>query len=232
MGEANSGHYYSYINDRESDDPNDWFEFNDAVVIPFDIDELDDKAFGGETEIYFTDENGEKDHAKTEKSANAYMLVYERKQMYLWETINSNKEELIRIDEFGKLKEKVNIKQISQEENKDDEFPKVDITESTDLLDIEDPEKLELEQPYEIEIPKEFDRLIENINVKEWQLKYIFVGEMIDSISGFLKNIEIIRFMDYSYCKHFNLQADMRKQQKAMSMLGEEMVNNIELIKF
>lgn len=42
MGEANSGHYYSYINDRESEE-SEWYEFNDACVFPFEIDEMDDK---------------------------------------------------------------------------------------------------------------------------------------------------------------------------------------------
>lgn len=174
MGEANSGHYISYIKDRESDDPNAWYEFNDDLVIPFDIEELDEKTFGGETEIYFTDENGEQEHAKTEKTANAYMLVYERKQLYLWETINSNKEELIRIDQLGKLKEKVNTKQISQEENKEPEKAKQEISVFEDLIDIDDSEQSKSSSGYDLKIPEEFSHLIQTINMREWQLKYIF----------------------------------------------------------
>lgn len=45
MGEANAGHYYSYIQDRDSES---WFEFNDSRVSKFDIADLDDKCFGGE----------------------------------------------------------------------------------------------------------------------------------------------------------------------------------------
>jgi hypothetical protein len=170
LGEANSGHYYSYINDRESDKSNDWFEFNDALVLPFDVDDLDDKAFGGEAEIFFTGEDGEQEHAKTEKSANAYMLFYERKQMYLWESLNDGKEELIKIDEFGKLKEKVNIKANSEEEeNKSETQP-----EFEDLIDLGQSEEKPKDSDYEIQIPQEFANLIQSINMKEWQLKYIF----------------------------------------------------------
>jgi ubiquitin C-terminal hydrolase len=37
------GHYYSYIKDRES---NQWYEFNDAHVSPFNIQDLEKEAFG------------------------------------------------------------------------------------------------------------------------------------------------------------------------------------------
>lgn len=33
-GTADNGHYYSYIQNREKE--NEWFEFNDNIVRPFD----------------------------------------------------------------------------------------------------------------------------------------------------------------------------------------------------
>ena len=36
MGIADSGHYYSYIRDREAKGEDKWMEFNDNVVKPFD----------------------------------------------------------------------------------------------------------------------------------------------------------------------------------------------------
>ena len=67
MGHADSGHYYSIIQDRHS---NQWFEFNDTVVRNFDISELAEEAFGGETGVYDI----------KEKIKNAYMVIYERQK--------------------------------------------------------------------------------------------------------------------------------------------------------
>lgn len=174
MGEANSGHYYSYINNRESNNPNDWFEFNDAAVFPFDIDDLSEKAFGGVSDLVYVDENGEKQSTLTENAANAYMLIYERKQMYLWENIN-NKEELIEVNEFGKLKEKVDVK-IDKEEQKQDEVDLLGLNSeeiiTVDQIHLE--ETSEKSSIFNVEVPKEFSNLIQNVNMKEWQLKYIF----------------------------------------------------------
>ena len=72
MGEVNSGHYYSYIKDTRT---GEWYEFNDTLVTPFDPEDMDEKAFGGEY--------GETSrHARWKnlglKPYNAYMLLYER----------------------------------------------------------------------------------------------------------------------------------------------------------
>ena len=51
MGIADSGHYYSLIQDRENPElPEDrrWYEFNDTVVKQFDAKDIPDEAFGGE----------------------------------------------------------------------------------------------------------------------------------------------------------------------------------------
>ena len=37
LGTAESGHYYSFIKDRESDL---WYEFNDTIVRPFDPNDI------------------------------------------------------------------------------------------------------------------------------------------------------------------------------------------------
>lgn len=49
LGYADSGHYYSYIQDRES---KKWYEFNDTVVKKFSIDNLAEETFGGESSGY------------------------------------------------------------------------------------------------------------------------------------------------------------------------------------
>jgi hypothetical protein len=45
MGYADSGHYYSLIQDRSK---GTWFEFNDTVVRNFNYDDIGEEAFGGE----------------------------------------------------------------------------------------------------------------------------------------------------------------------------------------
>ena len=44
MGEANHGHYYSFVEDRKT---KMWYEFNDTVVKPFSPKNLEEEAFGG-----------------------------------------------------------------------------------------------------------------------------------------------------------------------------------------
>lgn len=51
VGTADSGHYYSFINDREHPG-NGWFEFNDQFVNPFDPDHIPDECFGGDDPDY------------------------------------------------------------------------------------------------------------------------------------------------------------------------------------
>lgn len=52
MGIADSGHYYSYIRDRETSNGEEkWMEFNDNVVKFFDPKDIPDEAFGGEEKV-------------------------------------------------------------------------------------------------------------------------------------------------------------------------------------
>lgn len=46
MGNAEAGHYYSYIEER--DNQGKWFEFNDSRISDYSKDELPDDAYGGE----------------------------------------------------------------------------------------------------------------------------------------------------------------------------------------
>jgi hypothetical protein len=51
MGVADSGHYYSFICDREKPDVpenNKWYEFNDTNVKYFDPSDIPQEAYGGE----------------------------------------------------------------------------------------------------------------------------------------------------------------------------------------
>jgi ubiquitin carboxyl-terminal hydrolase 9/24 len=72
MGEANSGHYYSYIRDSRS---GEWYEFNDTMVTPFDPEDMDEKAFGGE---YGENSKFSRWRSSGLKPYNGYMLLYER----------------------------------------------------------------------------------------------------------------------------------------------------------
>jgi ubiquitin carboxyl-terminal hydrolase 34 len=97
-GTADSGHYYSFIRDREykyqssaaagrrSSDRRSqrqqWYEFNDSTVKPFDVDKLPEESFGGETVTnqYNTFLNDFIEQ-RTPKRKSAYLLVYERENM-------------------------------------------------------------------------------------------------------------------------------------------------------
>lgn len=73
MGEANSGHYFSYIRDTKT---NQWYEFNDTTVTEFDVSEMDEKAFGGD---YGDDKKRfSRYRSSGTKPYNGYMLLYER----------------------------------------------------------------------------------------------------------------------------------------------------------
>lgn len=72
-GTAESGHYYSYIQERPSGSASGktWVEFNDIDVVPFDNSHIPDQCFGG-----LTESSGYS--SRYLKSWNAYMLFYER----------------------------------------------------------------------------------------------------------------------------------------------------------
>ncbi|CAD8074991.1 unnamed protein product [Paramecium primaurelia] len=72
MGSADSGHYYSFIQDK--DDLSKWYEFNDIIVTPADIKDLKNDAFGGADKFI---KNKYPSQLK-DKSKSAYMLFYER----------------------------------------------------------------------------------------------------------------------------------------------------------
>ena len=66
QGTADSGHYYSFIKARMTATTVDaWFHFNDAMVRPFDVNQLPDSAFGGGGPF-------------VSKNYSAYILVYDR----------------------------------------------------------------------------------------------------------------------------------------------------------
>ena len=73
-GNAESGHYYSYIRERpaNSEDDFSWVEYNDADVGRFDPANIPDQCFGGVNEpIAFST-------MRFPKTWNAYMLFYQR----------------------------------------------------------------------------------------------------------------------------------------------------------
>ena len=74
-GTADSGHYYSFVKDREHPESGKWYELNDHIVRDFDPNDIPTECFGGEDT--FTGYNMVQ--MKTMKWRNAYLLIYERK---------------------------------------------------------------------------------------------------------------------------------------------------------
>jgi ubiquitin C-terminal hydrolase len=89
QGSSDSGHYYSFVRERQPPPGVKraaaaaaapcWFEFNDTSVSPFLIEDIPDECFGGTVEVM---RNGET--FLREKGNNAYILFYERKKWIDW----------------------------------------------------------------------------------------------------------------------------------------------------
>ncbi|EKD21222.1 uncharacterized protein L3040_000736 [Drepanopeziza brunnea f. sp. 'multigermtubi'] len=74
-GTAESGHYYSFIRERPSaNDQENWVEFNDESVSPWDPNRMEAACFGGLDYSCQPDSNNN----HFEKSYSAYMLFYQR----------------------------------------------------------------------------------------------------------------------------------------------------------
>ena len=69
-GTAESGHYFSLI----KNDSNKWLEFNDTFITEFDKEHLSEIAFGHQAEDGMAGSHI--------RGTNAYMLFYERKEIY------------------------------------------------------------------------------------------------------------------------------------------------------
>lgn len=74
-GTADSGHYYSFIKDKDNSNNGKWYEMNDSIVRDFDPNDISSECFGGEET--FTGYN--MTNLKSMKWRNAYLLFYERK---------------------------------------------------------------------------------------------------------------------------------------------------------
>eukprot|EP01117_Protostelium_nocturnum_P020087 TRINITY_DN8887_c0_g2_i3.p1 TRINITY_DN8887_c0_g2~~TRINITY_DN8887_c0_g2_i3.p1 ORF type:complete len:1974 (+),score=754.24 TRINITY_DN8887_c0_g2_i3:584-6505(+) len=71
-GTSESGHYYSFIKERNVKNPK-WIEFNDTFVRPFDFsNQLKEECFGGQ------EKKNSVSIEMIEKSRSAYSLIYER----------------------------------------------------------------------------------------------------------------------------------------------------------
>lgn len=79
MGVAEAGHYLSYINIEREGGQSDykewmqtgkqnWMQFNDSTVTPFDFSKIAYQAFGEDSSY----------NDSAQQSHNAYMLIYEK----------------------------------------------------------------------------------------------------------------------------------------------------------
>ncbi|PYH45847.1 putative ubiquitin C-terminal hydrolase [Aspergillus saccharolyticus JOP 1030-1] len=75
-GNAESGHYYSFIRERPTaDNRAHWVEFNDSDVSRFDHGKIPDQCFGGVNDSLGPSSIGQ---MRFQKNWNAYMLFYQR----------------------------------------------------------------------------------------------------------------------------------------------------------
>lgn len=74
-GNADSGHYYSFIKQR---DTGAWLRFDDSIVSEFDPKDLPEECFGGIEQVRDQNQYGYPQTLNRERVKNAYMLVYDR----------------------------------------------------------------------------------------------------------------------------------------------------------
>jgi ubiquitin carboxyl-terminal hydrolase 9/24 len=78
-GQANAGHYYSFIKDirrRHSNNTNQWYRFNDTSVEEIQLTEqmLEEECFGGTFRVQKDNNNSNEERTRF---WNAYMLIYQ-----------------------------------------------------------------------------------------------------------------------------------------------------------
>jgi ubiquitin carboxyl-terminal hydrolase 34 len=91
-GTAESGHYYSFIRERPSNsDKENWVEFNDDTVTPWDPNCMEGSCFGG------VDYRGPIDggNLQYDKSYSAYMLFYQRSRVLSAQKQTLERQELL-----------------------------------------------------------------------------------------------------------------------------------------
>lgn len=108
-GNADGGHYYSFIKERNGPHPHApdrWFLFNDAEVKQFDPSQIEAECFGGEMTSKTYDTVTEKYlDFSFEKTNSAYMLFYERVPLHesanneLHSDQSSSDENLMKLDD-------------------------------------------------------------------------------------------------------------------------------------
>ncbi len=95
-GTADSGHYYSFIKEREPLAANgntavQWIYFNDILVEPFNTEDIPKAAFGGLDSVQTWDAVQQKHVTRTHlRVNNAYMLFYDRIQVKPAENLTSS----------------------------------------------------------------------------------------------------------------------------------------------
>ena len=92
-GNAESGHYYSYINSNRNGneygenylntEKDNWVEFNDSNISQFAFSQLETECFGGSSDDMqndYIEDGGDFAKIVCGRSKSAYMLVYERQE--------------------------------------------------------------------------------------------------------------------------------------------------------
>ena len=122
MGNSDGGHYYAFIKSKNDN----WYEFNDTQVTPFDISLLKEEAYGGKEIL-----NNNGNNKESEKNRSAYLLFYEKK-------IQTDCEQFDNIDAINSFLNLNNKNQDNNIQEKKSDIMTNIINESTGVGGVED----------------------------------------------------------------------------------------------
>ncbi len=163
-GTTERGHYYSFAKKEN----NQWLEFNDTNVSPFNLEDLEDEAFGG-TQYYYNNKTGKNE--LVEKSTNAYVLFYTRKDV-------------------GKLQEEIKYTMDIDSNSNNNSIASFNIIDNNKERDTETENYIKIlkDNSKYSNIQPNIIESIKTDNFQYWVSKMIFSNEYIDFIKDIILN--------------------------------------------
>eukprot|EP00742_Colponemidia_sp_Colp-10_P004877 GILJ01005210.1.p1 GENE.GILJ01005210.1~~GILJ01005210.1.p1 ORF type:complete len:2590 (-),score=405.82 GILJ01005210.1:174-7943(-) len=207
LGTADSGHYYSLIKEA-SESGDQWVEFNDTVVRPFDADLIPSEAFGGEEKWNYGGANASYGPVSSssgasnstwlrEKCRNAYLLFYERVAPYTADgepipDVKSQRE----VDQAEAVNASMAELKLSEPKQEQEEA-----AESSQLVPT----------ATSVDIPAPISQSVWEENTRYWRSRNVFNPEYFDFVMQLVNQHEIPANQEYESLSQTDLTAQVIK---------------------